>query len=34
MMLSGAEKKLIQIFKTFVEKAFVPQIKKLEGSLV
>lgn len=30
---SDIEKKLIQIFKTFVDKALIPQIKKLEGSL-
>ena len=27
------DKKFIQIFKTFVEKALVPQIRKFEGSL-
>lgn len=27
------EKKFIQVFKTFVEKALLPQIKKFEGSL-
>jgi hypothetical protein len=27
------ERKLIQIFKSFIEKALVPQIKKMEGSL-
>lgn len=30
---SDIEKKLIQIFKAFVEKALIPQIKKFEGSL-
>lgn len=34
IMLSGAQKKLIQIFKTFVEKAIIPQLKKIDGSLV
>ena len=33
-MQSGAEKRLIQLFKIFVEKVFVPQIKKFEGTLV
>lgn len=33
MLQSGAEKRLIHIFKIFVEKAFVPQIKKFEGNL-
>lgn len=27
------EKKIISIFKSFIEKALVPQIKKMEGSL-
>ena len=27
------EKKLVQLFRTFVEKALVPQIRKAEGSL-
>lgn len=27
------EKKLVQIFKTFAEKALIPQIKKFDGSL-
>jgi hypothetical protein len=27
------EKKIIQIFKIFIEKVFVPQIKKIDGSL-
>lgn len=30
---SEAEKKLISIFKNFVDKAMVPQIRKSEGSL-
>jgi len=33
-MQSATEKRLIQIFKMFVEKALIPQIKKLDGSLV
>ena len=28
------DKRLIQIFKIFVEKALLPQIKKFDGSLV
>lgn len=27
------ERKIIQIFKSFIEKALVPQIKRMEGSL-
>jgi len=27
------EKRIIAIFKSFIEKALVPQIKKMEGSL-
>ena len=28
------EKKLIQLFRVFVEKALIPQIKKFDGSVV
>ena len=31
--MQTAEKKLINIFKIFIDKALVPQIKKFEGSL-
>mgnify|MGYP003499931834 CR=1 FL=1 len=31
---SDAEKKLISIFKAFVDKAMAPQIRKSEGSLI
>ena len=29
----NVEKKLIQLFRTFVDKALIPQIKKADGSL-
>ena len=32
-MNMNIEKKLIQLFRSFVEKALVPQIRKSEGSL-
>lgn len=31
--MQTGDKKLVQIFKTFVEKNILPQLKKLEGSL-
>ena len=31
--MQTGEKKLINIFKIFIDKALVPQIKKFEGSL-
>lgn len=33
MLKPALDKKLIQIFVSFVEKALVPQIKKYDGSL-
>ncbi len=33
MQLSPPERKFLQIFKAFAEKAFVPQIKQANGSL-
>ena len=32
-MQASGQKKLVHIFKTFVEKSIVPQLRKLEGSL-
>lgn len=33
MQLSTPERRCLQIFKAFVEKAFIPQIKQVNGSL-